>query len=217
MSGMRPSLAIVAMAICATIGCDRKSDTPESPAEIAKEAPVTSKTSPELVHQQSSLVSADSGTVSDFERRVKEFIQLRDTVDRDLAKVPDPATPTQLDKHQRELGAAVARARGQAKQGDVFIPGMQTYIRGVVRRVLSGPDGPQIKASLMDENPMKAQISINGRYPDTIPMSTMPPDVLAALPPLGEDLEYRFVGTRLVLLDLRSHLIIDYVTNAFDL
>jgi hypothetical protein len=83
--------------------------------------------------------------------------------------------------------------------------------------VLGGPEGPQIKASLMDENPMQVELSVNGRYPDTIPMSTMPPDLLAALPPLGKDLEYRFVGNRLVLLDLQSHLIIDFVTNAFDL
>lgn len=214
---MRPSIAVVAVAICVTIGCDRKSDTPESPAEIAKEAPVTSKTSPELIHQQTSLVSADTGTVSDFDRRVKDFVQLRDTLDRNVTKLPDKATPIQIDRHQRELAAAVARARAQAKQGDVFIPGMQTYIRGVVRRVLGGPEGPQIKASLMDENPMKADVSINGRYPDAIPMSTMPPDVLAALPPLGTDLEYRFVGNRLVLLDIQSHLIIDFVTNAFDL
>ena len=214
---MRPSLAIIALAICTTIGCDRKPDTLGSPAEVAKEAPVTSKTSPELVHQQSSLVSADSGTVSDFDRRVKDFVQLRDTIDRDLAKLPDKATPIQIDKHQRELGAAVARARAQAKQGDVFVPGMQTYIRGVVRRVLDGPEGARIKASLMDENPMQVKVDVNGRYPDEIPMSTMPPDILAALPPLGEDLEYRFVGNRLVLLDIQSHLIIDFVTNAFDL
>ena len=103
-SVMRPSLAIVALAICSTVGCDRKPDTLGSPAEVAKEAPVTSKTSPELVHQQSSLVSADSGTVSDFDQRVKDFIQLRDTIDRDLTKLPDKATPIQIDKHQRELG-----------------------------------------------------------------------------------------------------------------
>jgi hypothetical protein len=169
------------------------------------------------VHQQSSLVSADSGTVSDFERRVKDFVQLRDTLERDLTKLPDKATPIQIDKHQRELGLAVARSRAQAKLGDIFVPGMQTYIRGVVKRVLSGPEGPQIKASLMDENPMQVQFKVNDRYPDTIPMSTMPPDMLAALPPLEKDLEYRFVGNRLVLLDLQSHLIIDYVTDTFAL
>ena len=214
---MRPTIGIVAVAISATIACGRESDTPKTTAEIAKEAPVTSKTSPELVHQQSSLVSADSGTVEDFDRRVKDFLLLRTTAEKDLGKLPDKASPQQIDAHQRKLAAAVTSARSHAKQGDVFIPSMQKYIRGVVRRVIGGPDGPRIKASLMDENPMDVKFDVNSRYPDTIPMSTMPPDVLAALPPLGDDLEYRFVGNRLVLLDVRSHLIVDYVTDAFDL
>ena len=206
------------MALCVTItACDRKSDTPQSPAEIAKEAPVTSKTSPELIHQGSSLVSADASVVTDFDRRVKEFVQLRDRLVGDLPKLPDKAEPKQIDAHQRALLAAVGKERANAKQGDVFIPGMQKYVRGVVRRVLTGPEGANIKASLMDENPMSAKISVNSRYPDTVPMSTMPPDILAALPALPEELEYRFVGNRLILLDVQSHIIVDYVDNTFDL
>jgi hypothetical protein len=67
----------------------------------------------------------------------------------------------------------------------------------------------------MDENPMAARVAINERYPDTVPMSTMPPDVLSALPSLPDDLEYRFVGNRLILLDIRSHFVIDVVDNTF--
>ena len=215
---MRPSCALVAFLSCVCLtACDRKSDIPENPADIAKEAPVTARTSPEMVHQQSSLVSADTSTVTDFDRRLKEFIVLRDKADGGLTKLPDQATPRQIDVYQRDLAAAVAKARANARQGDVFMPAMQKYIRGVVQRVLGGPEGGNIKASLMDENPMKADVRINARYPDTVPMSTMPPDVLAALPTLTDDLEYRFVGNRLVLLDIRSHLIIDFVTDTFAL
>ena len=60
---------------------------------------------------------------------------------------------------------------------------------------------------------MGVKVAVNGRYPDAMPMSTMPPDMLAALPTLPEDLEYRFVGNRLMLLDVQSHLIIDFVTT----
>ena len=215
---MRPSCALAAFLCCVCLtACDRKSDIPENPADIAKEAPVTAKTSPEMVHQQSSLVSADTSTVTDFDRRLKEFIVLRDKAAGGLTKLPDQATPKQIDVHQRDLAAAVSKARASARQGDVFMPAMQKYIRGVVQRVLGGPEGGNIKASLMDENPMKADVRINARYPDTVPMSTMPPDVLAALPTLTDDLEYRFVGNRLVLLDIRSHLIIDFVTDTFAL
>ena len=94
---------------------------------------------------------------------------------------------------------------------------MQTFIRGLVRQVIAGPDGGRIKGSLMDENPMGVKIAVNGRYPDTIPLSTMPTDILGALPKLPEDLEYRFVGNRLIILDNKSHLIVDFVENTFDI
>jgi hypothetical protein len=41
----------------------------------------------------------------------------------------------------------------------------------------------------------------------------MPPDVLAALPQLPEELQYRFVGSRLILLDSKAHIVVDYVSD----
>ena len=69
----------------------------------------------------------------------------------------------------------------------------------------------------MDENPMGVKIAVNDRYPDTIPLATMPPDILAALPKLPADLEYRFVGNRLIILDNKAHLIVDFVPDTFDI
>jgi len=216
---MRPTAraGVVVAVVCAlTVACDRGPDTP---AEIAKEAPVTAKNAPEVVtHEASaSIVAADSSTTTEFEKRVKDYISLQKQLVGSLKRLPDRATPKEIDTNQRALGALMEKARADAHQGDIFIPGMQTYMRGVVRRVLTGPDGPKIKSSLMDENPMQVKLTINGRYPDNIPMATMPPDVLSALPPLPEDLEYRFVGNRLILLDTRTHLIVDFVENTFDL
>jgi len=111
----------------------------------------------------------------------------------------------------------VAKGRPDAKQGDIFVPAMQTFIRGLVRRVVTGPEGGRIKDSLMDENPMGVKIAVNDRYPDTIPLATMPPDILAALPKLPDDLEYRFVGNRLIILDNKAHLIVDFVSDTFDI
>jgi hypothetical protein len=39
----------------------------------------------------------------------------------------------------------------------------------------------------------------------------MPPQVLAALPKLPQELEYRFVGARLILLDTHADIILDFV------
>jgi hypothetical protein len=207
---MRQSQTLVAVALAALVatGCEKKT--------AQEEAPVSAKTAPETVAQQSSIGTPGESVVSDFNRRVEEFVALRAQLAGTLTKVPDKATPMQIDAFQRALGALVAKARADAKQGDVFVPEMQTFVRGLIRRVLAGPDGPNIRASLMDENPMGVKIAVNGRYPDNVPMSTMPPDVLAALPKLPKDVEYRFVGNRLILLDLQSHLIVDYVDNTFD-
>jgi hypothetical protein len=57
-------------------------------------------------------------------------------------------------------------------------------------------------------------IKVNASYPDSAPLMTVPPDILAALPKLPEDLEYRFVAKHMILLDVRANLIVDYVLNA---
>jgi hypothetical protein len=67
--------------------------------------------------------------------------------------------------------------------------------------------------SIMDENPVGLKITVNMRYPDQVPLSTMPPDLLAALPKLPEEFEFRFVGDRFILLDKHAHLIVDFVDN----
>jgi len=56
---------------------------------------------------------------------------------------------------------------------------------------------------------------VNGRYPDDVPVSTMPPQVLVALSKLPEELEYRFIQNNLILFDPHSHLIVDYMVRAF--
>ena len=208
---MRHSQTLVAIAVSAVVvaGCDKK--TPR------EETPVNAKTAPETTVQQSSIGTPGESVVSEFNRRVLEYLAVRQQLAGTLKKVPDKATPLQVDAFQRALGALVAKARADAKQGDVFVPEMQTFVRGLIRRVLAGQDGPKIRASLMDENPMGVKIAVNDRYPDNIPMSTMPPDVLAALPKLPDDIQYRFVGNRLILFDVQSHLVVDFVDNTFDI
>ena len=62
----------------------------------------------------------------------------------------------------------------------------------------------------MDENPGRVRLHVNGRYPESVPVVTVPPQVLQGLPKLPEELEYRFVGDRLILLDVHADTIVDY-------
>jgi hypothetical protein len=69
-------------------------------------------------------------------------------------------------------------------------------------------------ASILDENPVGMKVHVNMRYPDTVPLSTVPPEVLQTLPELSEDMEYRFIGRHLILLDAHAHVIADFIENA---
>jgi len=81
--------------------------------------------------------------------------------------------------------------------------------------VFTGRSGARIKSEITDnEYKGSVKLVVNGRYPDDVPVSTMPPQVLAELPKLPEDLEYRFVLTNLILFDPHAHIIPDFVEQA---
>jgi hypothetical protein len=153
---------------------------------------------------------AEAQAVETFEARVKEYWVLHKKLESAVPRLPRHPTPEQVDKNQRALGESIKSVRHDAKPGEFFAPGMQAYVKRVVGGILSGPDGKVIRASIMDENPGVPSLTINQRYPPSIPLSTMTPRILAALPKLPEDLEYRFIGVRLILLDTQADIILDF-------
>src|SRR5262245_32845697 len=119
--------AAVVTALVVTAGCER--DNP------AKDAPVTAKTDPALVQKPASIGAPGESVVTEFNRRVEEYVALQQNLVHTLKPLPKQATPLQIDANQRALLALVAKARADAKQGDVFVPDMQTFIRALVRSV----------------------------------------------------------------------------------
>jgi hypothetical protein len=160
------------------------------------------------------LSPADAEALATMNDRLKEYVELHIKLERSLPKLPKKATPEQIDKNQRTLEKLVQKARATARPGDIFTPQARPVIKRLLGNVFGGPDGKQLKASIMDENPVGITLTVNGRYPDTVPLSTVPPQVLQTLPKLTEDLEYRFVGDRLILLDVHAHVIADFIEDA---
>jgi len=143
-------------------------------------------------------------------------MEMHTQLERSLPKLPKGATPQQIDKNQRAMEKLVREARATAKPGDIFTPEARPVIRRLLASVFGGPDGKQLKASIMDEGqaaPSAAKLTVNGRYPDAVPLTTVPPQVLQTLPKLTEDLEYRFVGDSLILLDVHAHVIADFIKD----
>jgi hypothetical protein len=163
------------------------------------------------------LSAEDAAALATMNDRLKEYLALHNKIEQGLPKLPDKATPAQIDKNQRLFESQIRSARASAKVGDIFTPEARPVIRRLLASVFGGPEGRQLKSSIMDENPVDPValgVTVNARYPDTVPLTTIPPQVLQTLPQLTEDLEYRFVGNWMILLDTHAHVIADYIPDA---
>jgi hypothetical protein len=160
-------------------------------------------------------VNQTAKAVAKYQDAIRTYVELHRKLAKTLAPLPTDATPAQIDRRQRDLAKLIQQARRGAKQGDIFDAEVRPVFRRLLRGLFTGPDGKKLRASVMEENPGPAvKIAINGRYPDTIPLSSVPPQVLKALPPLPNELEYRFIEEKLIILDTGAHIIVDYLTGA---
>jgi len=139
---------------------------------------------------------------------------LHQKLEATLPHLPKDATPEQIAQRERALAALVQSNRATAKRGDLFTPAMTAYLKRVLQRVFARPDGKKLRASIFDEYPGPVALKVNGQYPDAVPIASMPPEVLAALPKLPEEMEYRFVGAQFILFDSHSHTIPDFILDA---
>lgn len=161
-------------------------------------------------------VNPDAAVIQDFLKRVDGYVALHKKLEAALPNLPAQTTPEVMDAHQRALSKRIQEARKTAKPGEILSPAMQRRIRTLLRPIFSGKDGQQIKAEILDnEYKGSVRLAVNGRYPDEIPISTVPPQVLSALPKLPEALEYRFIQNSLILFDQHAHIIVDFMDRAF--
>jgi hypothetical protein len=200
---MGAAAAVMVAAACS----DGAPPAPEATSESATAAPPTER----VVGPLSEEDAAALGTMND---RLAAYVELHRKVEGELPKVPNDATPEQIDRNQRVLERRMRSVRADAKQGDLFTAEARPVIKRLLAEVFAGPDGKQLKASIMDENPVGIKLTVNGRYPDAVPISTVPPQVLQTLPKLTEDMEYRFIGDALILLDTHAHIVADFIENA---
>jgi hypothetical protein len=157
------------------------------------------------------LANPDAKVLLDFNERVKAYIDLRKKADDGAPPLKETEDPAKIKTAQTALATRIKAARAGAKHGDIFTPEITVRFRRLLRPEVKDPD---TKKLIQDDNPGSFKFNINGFYPETEPLSTVPPNVLQSLPQLPEDLEYRFVGKHMILRDARANIIIDYIPNA---
>jgi hypothetical protein len=156
----------------------------------------------------------DAAAIAEFHKSVTDYAELHEKLEKTLTPLPDKPTPEQVTAHQRALERLLVRARADAKAGDIFTAPVRAYFRRQIARVLEGPAGQAVLESILDEDTRAVRPRVNSRYPQNIPVSNVSPQILLVLPRLPEELEYRFIGERLVLLDVHSYTIVDYIDRA---
>ena len=165
------------------------------------------------VVQSQERVNQNAQAVANFQKRVDAYMALHKKLEASLPKISKEATPEQIDQDQRALAALIAAARADAKPGDIFTQDVQLVARSVMARLFAKADRQKMLDSINDENPGNIRLTVNGRYPDTVPLANMPAELLKALPPLPDELEYRFVGDALILFDAHAHIVVDFFQN----
>ena len=145
-----------------------------------------------------------------FREAVEAYAVLHRRLESTLPAYGPSPSPTAVHEREVEFERRLAAERRDAPEGALFVSPVQPLIRQALARLLAGSQGQALVGIIHeedDERPSRARV--NTRYPDAVPLSSVPTTVLAVLPPLPEELEYRFVGRDLILLDTGARLVAD--------
>jgi len=72
-----------------------------------------------------------------------------------------------------------------------------------------------MRRTIQEGDPEQATfLRVNAVYPEEIPLGTMPPMLLRRLPVLPSELAYRIIGRALVLKDVKTNVIVDFMPDA---
>jgi hypothetical protein len=161
-------------------------------------------------------VNADAQLLADFKGRIDKYMELHNKLEKQAPPLKETKDPAQIKASQVVLAQKIAEARKDAKPGEIFTPEIRQLFRRLMYPETKGADGKETKAAMAEEKQelKDVKIRVNAEYPDNAPLMTVPPNILAALPKLPEDLEYRFVNRHMILLDVHANIIVDYVLNA---
>ena len=176
---------------------------------------------PELCTQVQASVYQDD--TKEFETQIQKYLALQKKAVGTVPSIPRENTDAALiAKHEKQIADAIRAARPNAKQGEIFTPGVRRLITMAIKQTLEGREGAAAKATILGEGNPKSDpsaapvnLAVNSPYPIAAPLSTMPPSVLMALPPLPKELEFRFVGHNLILRDTQANMIVDVLPEAF--
>ena len=156
--------------------------------------------------------TADTRDLPEFQRTIDEYATLHQSLIDEVGGLKVTAKPAEITAASDRLAAAIQRARPRAQQGDFFSEPVRLVLVQRIKTALQGQDlAAVLEADKAEERSTIRGLKTYSRFPTDGPLATMPPSVLDVLPPLPEFLEYRFVGSDLILRDRDARLVLDWI------
>jgi hypothetical protein len=175
------------------------------------------------------VIEMDAETLEEFLGEVEKYVWLRRSVLAHIRAATAESSGEQVSARLRASTQAVVAYRRGKKRGNIFTKDAEAAIRRTLRREFSGPDGPGLIKGVQQGNPANegnpspanptrdvkfpVALVVNGIYPDAAPFSSVPPSLLLKLPPLPDEVRYRFVGRALILRDTEANVILDFIPD----
>lgn len=151
--------------------------------------------------------------VTVFTDRVQAYVALQKTLEGSAQT--STAESGRIAGRQHELAGSIATARREARRGDIFTPEVSALFQRIISSTFRGPEGRRMRRTILEGDPVPLTVlSVNAVYPEEIPVTTTPPTLLRRLPSLPEELAYRIVGRTLVLQDIKTNMIVDFIPDA---
>jgi hypothetical protein len=150
-----------------------------------------------------------------FQQAVDAYMELHERVERALPPLRVTPDMEQIAAATAAMAAGMRAARPTAVEGEIF----NAEIAAILRQTLPDlvPRAEPDRDVLLfgddeEERPALWRPLIHDEF-DWTDGAYMSPLVLMALPPLPEELQFRFVGRDLVIVDLHSNLIVDVLPD----
>jgi hypothetical protein len=151
-------------------------------------------------------------TMADFTTKMDAYALLRRSLEQGLPPLQVTDRPEEIRRAERLLAERIRKARKGAERGDIFTPEIRRGFRQLLRKVTNRATCEAIA----DDNPREFRYAVNAEYPKDRPVSTVPAPVLAVLPALPADVQYRFLDLDLILHDTRANIILDRIDVAIE-
>ena len=163
--------------------------------------------------QTASQVLLDKELVSDFTERVNDYMELHEKLQRQGTRQKQRDSVGENEVSQQALAMRIRFARHDARPGDLFRLPIATALRQALNTELRGVAALPTRESIREDAPAVFVLAVNADYPPGASRSTMPVNVLNILPSLPKGLEYRIVGTHLLLMDTDANIVVDYILD----